>query len=152
MKIEDVKIGMRVVYQKGTEDEDFGTVTDIDSSYRTVWCSWEEEDYEVQSVHPSRIEPAETQPQQPNPKAGSFTVNPGKTTLKVVEVQEEETYTITLSKRAAHELRALMGASTGGFALFNETEQLRNILWDDPLRLMMREGLDELIFDPRLVG
>lgn len=138
MKAEDIKPGMRVIYMKGTECEDTGTVPAIGAIHEsTVDVRWDSDGL-VSFCNSCNLEPLEASDRL---QAGSFTINPGKTIQKVVEVQEPETYTITLSRRAVQELRAVVGAAycSGDKAIFKETQELRDMLWGTEDKLYLEK-------------
>jgi hypothetical protein len=101
MKFEDVKEGMRVVY---TGDMGVVTVVAVEDDGSILIAQTDDACF---YVSPEHIEPLEIKPAI---QIG-FKINPAQKIKKVVEVEEEtpETFTFTLSRRAAHELRAILG-------------------------------------------
>lgn len=137
----DIKPGMRVIYRKGTVEEDTGTVLGYKSECYNKWLiEWDSDGSELQS-DAAALEPLESHEakSQQAPKAGTLTLNPGKTVKiqKMVEVEEvqEDTYTFTVSRKAAQELRAIIGVMHNSelSSLSSELcENLENTLWDTP--------------------
>jgi hypothetical protein len=132
MRKEDVKVGMKV---RETNTGDIGYVTGVDEFLdSSVWVKWvitKDEYCRNQKLHidVSCIEPVEEENLQQKDK-GSFKINQ-KVKKVVIEVKEDESFTITLSPKAAHELRALMGSCNSDSSLRKETQDLCEYLYDE---------------------
>jgi hypothetical protein len=117
MKFKDVKVGMRVVHAVG---EDKGIVTDIGRYISVAW-----DHGSTGFVRAEDIKPVEVQT-EPVVEIG-FKINPAQKIKKFVEIEEEtpETFTFTISRRAAHELRAILGimSSPKGCELHSELKE-----------------------------
>lgn len=126
MRKEDVKIGMKV---REIATGDIGYVADtehdvFDSRVLVTWVITKDTWERNQKLHidVSEIEPVEEENLQQEDK-GSFKINQ-KVKKVITEIKETESFTITLSLEAAHQLRALMGACTSNSALQKETGEL----------------------------
>jgi hypothetical protein len=135
MRKEDVKIGMKV---RETYTGDIGYVTDVEHELldSSVWVKWvntrdnwdanQELHIDVSAIEPVELEVENLQQEDHS----SFKINQ-KVKKVVTEVKEVESFTITLSPKAAHELRALMGSCNSDSSLRKETKELCEYLYDE---------------------
>lgn len=123
------KIGDKVKLKNSNSFVDIGVVTEIDVDGR-IWLRWNDGFHSRCWIFKDEVELLE----EPEP---TFKINPGKVVKvkKMVEVEvdetEEETYTITLGAKAAHELRTILGHMQGLSQLEKETKEFFEYLSDN---------------------
>lgn len=130
MRKGDVKIGMKV-REICTGDTGYVTSVEHELLDSSVWVKWvdthdtwdanKELHIDVSAIEPVKVEVEEDNFQQED--HGSFKINQ-KVKKVVTETKEVESFTITLSPEAAHQLRALMGACISDSSLQRETREL----------------------------